>query len=136
MPCTAACRRRRPTRPPPPSPQAAGHLHVPPRGIFPRPPVAAADACTQPDSAATPAPLGPIARPCDGGVTPCLLPRLGSGARARVRTPGHALSVSADGAALGALGFHEPLVSSDDNLKVVVRVRPMSERELDAGARL
>ncbi|KAK9830576.1 hypothetical protein WJX81_000359 [Elliptochloris bilobata] len=30
-------------------------------------------------------------------------------------------------------GFREPLVSSDDNLKVVVRVRPMSERELDAG---
>ena len=125
-----------PDEAPPPSPQAARQLDVPPPGSFSRPPVASADAYAQPDGAARPAPLGLTARPCDGGVTPCLLPRLGSGARARVRTPGHALSVSADGAALGALAFREPLVSSDDNLKVVVRVRPMSDRELDAGARL
>ncbi len=65
--------------------------------------------------------------------TPTLLPRLGSSARARPRTPGHALSASADCAAMAALGFREPLVSGDDNLKVIVRVRPMNERELDAG---
>ena len=121
----------------PPSPQAARQLPTPQPWSFPRPPAAStpgtAGACAPPDSAATPAPLGLNPRPF-GRATPCLLPQLGSDTRARVRTPRHLLSVSADCAALGALGFREPLVSSDDNLKVVVRVRPMSERELDAGA--
>jgi len=83
--------------------------------------------------AAPPLPGGSRALGFSAAGTPTLLPRLGSSARARARTPGHALSASADCAAMAALGFREPLVSGDDNLKVIVRVRPMNERELDAG---
>ena len=83
--------------------------------------------------AAPPLPGGGRALGFPAAGTPTLLPRLGSSARPRARTPGHALSASADCAAMAALGFREPLVSGDDNLKVIARVRPMNERELDAG---
>ena len=138
----------------PASPQAPRQPQPQPqRGAYPfgRPPITPAPApaaceflAQLPEggaAVATPAPpaLTMNFTPHGSAATSALLPRMGSAARARTRTrtPGQrGLSASADCAALAGLGYREPIVSSDDNLKVVVRVRPMNERELDAGVRV